>query len=200
MEINIFYMISKIKKIIPYKKKIKSCIFGFVDTLAYFINNNKIQSIDLKNIRTVNFICYGNICRSPFAEEYMRKKLKEKNINIEVFSTGFFDKEGRIPPIEAITAAKQWDISLLNHRSKKINNCLVDKSSIIIGMEYANFKQFKKIFSINNSIYLLKHFLWSKYIFINIKDPYGKSIKDFIKCYTDIVCSVDELIKQIENL
>ena len=191
-------MLSKLKSIIPYKKRIKSYILGFIDTIVYFVNSNRIHSIDFEHLQTVNFICYGNICRSPFAENFMKKKLKENNI--DVVSTGFFNQTDRLPPAEAIEAANLLKTPLVQHRSNKISDSIVEKSSIIIGMDYSNVKQFKKLFpGCQKNIYLLKHFVWPRYLITNIKDPYSKPTKDFIKCYKEISFCVENLIQRIEK-
>ena len=74
------------------------------------------------------FVCWGNICRSPFAQYYAQKFLPE---SIEVLSCGYHTHDGRYCPYEAIAAAKKFGIDLTNHRSRVINENLVQNAQAI---------------------------------------------------------------------
>jgi len=68
----------------------------------------------LQSARKVIFLCWGNICRSPFAEVYARQVWPAE---VEVHSRGLHYKRGRTSPRNAIDAARQLDVSLDEHRS-----------------------------------------------------------------------------------
>ncbi len=61
----------------------------------------------------VLFVCTGNICRSPIAAAFLRKKYKEENIDGIVESAGFSPTTINDPPdSRAIEAAKKYNIEL----------------------------------------------------------------------------------------
>ena len=61
----------------------------------------------------VLFVCTGNICRSPIAAAFLRKKFSEKNIDGLVESAGFSPTTINDPPdTRAVAAAKKRDIEL----------------------------------------------------------------------------------------
>jgi low molecular weight protein-tyrosine phosphatase len=59
------------------------------------------------------FVCTGNICRSPIAEAFLKKKFSENNIEGIVESAGFSPTTINEPPDDrAILAAKKYNLEL----------------------------------------------------------------------------------------
>lgn len=70
----------------------------------------------------VVFVCYGNICRSPFAARGFEATLSELDVDpVEVVSTGFYAEEGRSSPPEAVAAARRRGVDLSGHRSTSLD-------------------------------------------------------------------------------
>jgi len=181
-----------IKKI----RVIKLVIKDIISSCYYRIIKGQ-GSVDYGNIKSVTFLCYGNICRSPFCEYYLKSRLYNKAA-IDVFSEGFFKKQGRSSPENAQIAAKLFDIDLSDHRSKKISTAVVENSSIVIGMHYYHYREFKKEFpSAVHKFHLLKHIANPKHFLLNISDPYGKPIEVFSKCYSEIKVCIDFMVEKI---
>lgn len=76
----------------------------------------------LHDIRSVLFVCHGNICRSPYAEELFRQALKDRGLadTIAVHSGGFVGPDRPSPP-EALEVASERAIDLTRHRSKSVD-------------------------------------------------------------------------------
>lgn len=71
--------------------------------------------------RSVLFVCYGNICRSPFAARAFEARVTEPlRSRLRVRSTGFYPEEGRSPPREAVRAAAKLDVDVSGHRSRSL--------------------------------------------------------------------------------
>lgn len=173
------------------KKNIKD-IF---QTIKFLPASNKIENCVQKG-SLVNFLCYGNICRSAFAERYFESEASKSENKIEVISSGFHEKENRESPEAAQEAAGKFSVDLSAHRSRKISGDLVNKSSVIIGMHYSHYSRFKEQFPDHvRKFYLLKQFDPSFKKIINIHDPYGKSVETFIKCFAEIKTCVDWIIR-----
>lgn len=68
----------------------------------------------------VLFVCYGNICRSPFAAAILRVELDEAGLEVSVSSAGFHPTVGRRAPREARAAARRHGVELADHRSRSV--------------------------------------------------------------------------------
>src|SRR5947207_2988901 len=68
---------------------------------------------------TIAFVCFGNICRSPFAERLANQRLGSAR---RVASAGYFPEEGRRSPEPAIAAAERFGIDLRPHRSRVLTD------------------------------------------------------------------------------
>jgi protein-tyrosine phosphatase len=62
------------------------------------------------------FVCRGNICRSAFAEAYLRKA----SPTLDVVSAGLETDPGTPPPGEACRAARALGVDLEGHRSRSL--------------------------------------------------------------------------------
>lgn len=79
-------------------------------------------------------ICYGNICRSPFAAALLRARLAGTGVRID--SAGFFGP-GRRSPASAVEAARTWHQDLRSHRSQLLTRPLVHAADLLIVMDAA---------------------------------------------------------------
>jgi protein-tyrosine phosphatase len=86
-------------------------------------------------IRSVLFICHGNVCRSPFAAVVLAQKLREAGFTaIEVHSTGFVGIR-RAPPSAALSAAARLGYDMSAHRASFIKRPMVDDASVVVVMQ-----------------------------------------------------------------
>lgn len=145
-----------------------------------------------RNINKILFICKGNINRSPFAEQYLKKKSKEKNLNIQILSAGYiFNIKRKSPPI-AIKAAKSFGVNLTNHYSKLLDETMIKESDLIFIMDIENYYYMKEKYP----MYLNKVFLLAKFLNkCEIKDPYKQDLKFYKNVYLEIVNSINIFIE-----
>lgn len=87
----------------------------------------------LEKPTSVQFICHGNVCRSPYAEYAFRRAMGE---GVEVSSAGFIGP-GRPSPTEALSAASRLGIDLGPHRSKLMNTGTLRDTSVLVVMDAA---------------------------------------------------------------
>jgi len=91
----------------------------------------------------VLFVCTGNICRSPIAAAFLRKKFIENNIEGLVESAGFSPTTINDPPdTRAVEAAKKFDIKL-EGCSRIFVKKDFDKFDKIFVMDTLNFREVK---------------------------------------------------------
>lgn len=95
-------------------------------------------ALALPPIRSILFLCTGNICRSPYAEKAFARQLPNGFADrIAVRSAGFL-AAGRPSPPEAIRAAERNAVALAEHRSSSIDGAMLDASDLIVVMEVAH--------------------------------------------------------------
>ncbi len=190
----------QIKRFIPYKREIKKTVFGMVNNFGYLVSSNSLHSNRLASVSRVHFICKGNICRSVFAEKLAAEKFYEKNIPLQVISSGIDADQGNTSPNEAIKEAKNWNIDLSSHKPKRISSNMVDTHTLLIGMHFIHFKQLNKLYpEFKDMIYLFKHFARMKFLFIDLSDPYNPGQEVFHQCFSEINICIDGLIAELKQ-
>ena len=144
----------------------------------------------LSKARIVLFVCKGNICRSPFAQHYARTVFPE---SVNVMSSGYFPKEGRVCPKEAVAVAKELGIDLTMHLSITVTEEIVHQAQIIFTFDEENRRVLAKQYpSAKSKIHRLCLLAHSGPIII--KDPYGGNIDDFKDVYETIARIIDSYL------
>jgi len=153
---------------------------------------------------SILFICQGNVCRSPFAEGFLRKIVGDRNLRgIRSLSAGIDVRVSAPSPDLAVRVAKTLAVDLIDHRSKPVTAEMIEDSDMIFAMEHRQAIFLRRTFPAHvPKIFLLSLFDTdpppagdpaSRY---NIPDPYGKSEQDFWKCFRKIEGSIDGFISQ----
>jgi protein-tyrosine-phosphatase/predicted ATP-grasp superfamily ATP-dependent carboligase len=159
--------------------------------LSTFLKRRRVRRARSKISRAGNviFVCYGNICRSPFAEAYARSIAPS---DITFMSAGTFSKADRRSPQEAQAAAGRFGIDLDKHRSQVLSAAMIDRSDVIFVFDRRNLEEISLQFPRAKSrIVRLGDFLPGPDD--EIHDPFGQSLERFEYCYRTIV----DLLSQI---
>jgi len=82
---------------------------------------------------TVLLVCTGNVCRSPMAEFLLRRWLGPDS-SWDVISAGVSTFDGLPPSEEAVTALQEKGMDASGHRSRFLNEALVDSADAIVVM------------------------------------------------------------------
>ncbi|HHT22291.1 MAG TPA: low molecular weight phosphotyrosine protein phosphatase [Bacteroidales bacterium] len=93
-------------------------------------------------MKSVLFVCLGNICRSPMAQTVFEKIIEEKGMvdKFEVDSAGlhgWHEGDKADPRMKKHAEARGYDIT---HRSRPIRKEDFDKFDYIVGMDEQNIK------------------------------------------------------------
>jgi protein-tyrosine phosphatase len=157
-------------------------------------------------IKSVLFICKGNICRSAFSEmisEFKHNTSKRYSIH----SAGILVDEPISPPVEAIAAANEFRVDMGTHKSRRMSYKLMETVDMILVMEAWQYKYLRKLFmEFDDKIFLLplleeeNRRIVGSYSKYNIRDPYGKSVPEFIECYNRIEYCTDRLFSMIRKI
>ena len=90
----------------------------------------KVQSLSRMhgNVR-INFVCQGNICRSPFAAALLRTRTGDGRITVE--SAGIMAWPGRQTPMHGIAIAALHGVDLSAHRSAWLTRASAETASLM---------------------------------------------------------------------
>jgi protein-tyrosine phosphatase len=152
-------------------------------------------------IRSVLFVCKGNICRSPFGAARMRQLLKQMDISgVVCDSAGLDTTQAARPPKEACAAAARFGLSLDGHRPLQVTPEVLAQYDLIVVMESAHRRALtQKYADIGNRILLLPllNRQAAGYARYNIADPYGQPIATFQSCYSRMDEALGTLMRDV---
>jgi protein-tyrosine-phosphatase/predicted ATP-grasp superfamily ATP-dependent carboligase len=132
--------------------------------------------------KKITFVCYGNICRSPFAEAYARL-IASKGIAFS--SAGTFNRANRRSPSAAQAVAKQIGVELGGHRSKILSASVIAESDVIVVFDHQNWKEVLRRYPQSKPhIVRLADFLPGTDD--EIADPYGQTVERYEQCFQTI--------------
>src|SRR5262249_37560489 len=142
------------------------------------------------------FVCRGNICRSPFAEEYTRLRLASAGLSsIETLSAGTYPVAKRVPPQLAQNVSLEFGVRLDGHSSRVLERKLTTWAGAIVCMDLRDYRELRSAFpEVKNKLFLLRCFE-ANTGHLEIPDPWGKSEPDFRQGYTHISSSIEGLIQ-----
>ena len=138
----------------------------------------------------IMFVCTGNTCRSAMAEGLAKKIIKEKNLDIEVYSAGIFAMNGEHASYNSLHTAtsienseiEKMDLILCatkNHKAQLISKYSDEKEKIFTMKEYAGLD--------NNGQDM------------DISDPWGYNMNTYRMCAAEISLCVDKIIEKLTN-
>jgi protein-tyrosine-phosphatase len=135
----------------------------------------------IRRARSVAFVCYGNICRSPFAAAVVRRLRPD----LVVSSFGYYPKEERESPADAEDAARRMGVDLSGHRSRLMTQANVDAADVILVFDRKDHDNLLERFS---GLEGKLHYWGALDVAgpLEIADPYGSPAEEFVKCYERI--------------
>ena len=87
-------------------------------------------------MKTVYFVCYGNLCRSPFAERYAALRAPEYGLDdIHYDGAGVGATPGTKCPKPGVTAAAELGVDLAPYRSKHTDDVSPGPDDWILAMD-----------------------------------------------------------------
>jgi protein-tyrosine-phosphatase len=139
------------------------------------------------------FVCKGNICRSPFAEEYLRGLALP---GIEVDSAGHYRQDGRSSPGAAVAAAKEFGVDLSEHKSHELSAESVRWADVIFIFDEEQDRAVRSVYpEAAGKIHYLG--LLSQGRHIQIRDPFGRGADAFARSYREIQSALDRVADRL---
>lgn len=138
----------------------------------------------------ITFICTGNTCRSPMAEAIAMKIIAEKypKSGITISSAGLNTFNGSPASQNSIDVCREIGIDLLEHRSRRINQEIVDNTDIFAVMTQSH------------ADFLLRCGVPSDRVIVlgsGIPDPFGGNIEIYRECRDSLIDAVGKLLAKL---
>ncbi|WP_286267216.1 low molecular weight protein-tyrosine-phosphatase [Thalassotalea atypica] len=104
------------------------------------------NSLNYKEIKSILFVCMGNICRSPTAEAIFRHKAKQANLNLSLDSAGTLGAHAREKPDHrAIKVGNDKGYSFDGIKARKVIEKDFSQFDLILAMDEDNVRNLKKV-------------------------------------------------------
>jgi protein-tyrosine phosphatase len=149
-------------------------------------------------VRSLLFVCLGNICRSPFAAHLAARRLAAAGAaDVRCASAGIRTTQGAASPAEACSVAESYGCSLRDHRPALLTRELIAAHDLIVVMERGQQTRLCASYpEAAGRIFLLSLFddQAGGYARFHIEDPFGGALDRYEACYRRIDRSLSRLI------
>jgi protein-tyrosine-phosphatase len=151
--------------------------------------------------RSFLFVCFGNIMRSPMCEALMDRAIqKSPDSHTTVTSAGLNAVPGREPHPWAIKAAREFGISLENHRARLLTDKMVDEADAIFAMDHHNQVQlFARHPRAKSKVFMLSAYAGEDYRSAEIADPYYTTEDGTRGCYAILNTCIENLVEGLRH-
>jgi glycine hydroxymethyltransferase len=151
-------------------------------------------------VKSVLFICTGNICRSPIAEGFFRRLIGNRK-DIEVLSAGVHAVRGQPPSVYAVQVCAKEGVDISDLRSEPLTSGLVDRATHIFAMTGGHLETIQALFPHGSEkSFLLREFeepgttVWR-----DVPDPIGLGRDVYEDCARIIKNALPSVLAFIEQ-
>jgi protein-tyrosine phosphatase len=144
-------------------------------------------------IRRVLVVCYGNIYRSAFIVEHLRKNLGDR---VELRGGGFHSRVGRPSPPDHVRMCEERGVSLERHRSRCVEPADLEWADTVVLMDRHNW------LALANMNAAPEKLVWAGVLAggpPEIVDPYGRAESDARHIVDRLERAAIELARRIER-
>ena len=97
-------------------------------------------------VKSILFVCLGNICRSPLAQGIAEQYIKEKNIELVVQSAGTGSWHiGEAPCENSIKVASLNGVDISKQKAQQVKKSDFKNFDLIIGLDDSNISNLKNL-------------------------------------------------------
>ncbi|OHD89535.1 low molecular weight protein-tyrosine-phosphatase [Sulfuricurvum sp. RIFCSPLOWO2_12_FULL_43_24] len=142
-------------------------------------------------MKSILFVCLGNICRSPIAEGVARKLIEEGAHTIAVDSAGTGGSHvGEAPCEHSVTVARNHGIDISPIRARQVKKADFNAFDLIVALDSSNYRDLKAL-GCQNLVKLGDY----GHNGADVPDPYFfNGFEGFEHVYTMIESCVNELL------
>ena len=151
-------------------------------------------------MKTILFLCTGNVCRSPMAEGLFRHAVKGRG-DFRVLSAGLGALDGQPPTHHSVQAMKEIGIDISHQRSRALTTEMVRSADYIFGMTHSHVDTVTLLYPpMAEKTFLLREFDESMESYEkDIGDPIGSPYQVYVECRDQIEQGIATLLKFMEQ-
>ena len=97
---------------------------------------SRSRLLTLPDYPRILVVCHGNLCRSPAAELFLKRRLSSRRF--EVSSGGLSHQENLPAPPDFVREARAFGLDLSGHRSRTVSPLLAEWADLILVMDRSN--------------------------------------------------------------
>jgi len=155
-------------------------------------------------MKTILFVCTGNVCRSPMAEGLVRDLSKGRtDLQLQVMSAGLGALDGHPPSEFAVQVMAELGIDISYYRSQSLRVSPVEQADFIFTMTRQQQDAIHTIYpAAAEKTFLLREFEDAEVIGKDIADPIGQPLEVYRRIRDQIHASLPsilEFVKQTET-
>ena len=121
-------------------------------------------------MKSILFVCLGNICRSPLAQGVTQNYINKNNLDILVNSCGTSSYHIGEPPCEnSIKVAKLHNIDISNYKASQLTKDDLKNFDIVIALDESNYEDILSLGCNEQKLFKLGYFGYEN---ADIPDPY----------------------------
>src|SRR5437016_13940792 len=147
-------------------------------------------------MKTILFVCTGNVCRSPVSEGLFRQAVKGRG-DFCVLSAGVGAIDGQPPSAYAVQALRELGIDISQQRSRMLTAELVNQADYIFGMTHGHVDAVNLLYpQAVEKTFLLREFDDTLDVFEkDISDPIGGSLEVYLECRDQIEQGIASILR-----
>ena len=138
-------------------------------------------------MKKVLFVCTGNTCRSPMAQEIFNSLCRERGLAYEAESAGVCTVTGLAMSENSLEALREWGIESEGFTSTSLDELRLEDFELIAVMSENHKRVLTEVFGADEN----------KIRVMNVADPYGSGIGIYRLCRDEIVQGVNMIIEEL---
>jgi protein-tyrosine phosphatase len=148
--------------------------------------------------KSVLFVCFGNIMRSPMAEAMFRQSTAGTHILISAVSAGLHAIPGGEAHPRALAASREIGLSLVEHRAKLLSPEMVSQADVIFVMDFQNKAEVLALYpDAREKVVMLSAYADGIDRCREIPDPYFGDLEATRRCYALLQTCIHNLTAEL---